>query len=445
MTDFGRFDAYVADHAARFFDELIAYGRQPSVSATGEGIEAMAPKVVATLERVGAAASIVDSPARHRAVIGEVGGGRRTLLLYDHYDVQPPGDPAAWSTPPWEPTLRDGALFGRGIADDKAELLARIHAVEAWQAALGALPVRVRWIVEGEHEIGSPGLAAVLRANRSRLEADVCLSEGTGRDELGHVTINLGCRGFVSVELAVRLRPIPLASSLGGLLPSASDRLMRAVLSVVGPDGALLIDGVAERVPPPSTDDEAMLRAIPWSEASAREALGIDALTPGLAGIDLLRHHLLEPFVAICAVNSGDPSWGLVVPGEAGARLDIRLVPGLDPDVVVDLLRRHLEARGFSDVSGRGARIGGAGPDGCVIAGGRGGDLGRTGRGGRARADRLPADARLLRLARVPRRVGHADTVRGRRHERALEPPRARREHRPRRVPRLRPVLRPLP
>ena len=265
--------------------------------------------------------------------------------------MQPPGDPAAWSTPPWEPTLRGGALFGRGIADDKAELLARIHAVEAWQATCGPLPVRVRWIVEGEHEIGSPGLAAILRANAERLRADVCLSEGTGRDEDGNVTINLGCRGFVSVELAVRLRPIPLASSLGGLLPSASDRLMRAVLSVAGPDGALLVDGLAERVPPPSPADEALLRAIPWSEASAREALGIGALTPGLAGIDLLRHHLLEPFVAICAVNSGDPSWGLVVPGEAVARLDIRLVPGLDPDVVVDLLRRHLAARGFSDVS----------------------------------------------------------------------------------------------
>jgi acetylornithine deacetylase/succinyl-diaminopimelate desuccinylase-like protein len=363
VTDFGRFDAYVAEHAQRFFDELIAYGRQPSVSATGEGIGAMAPLVVATLRRIGAEASIVESPARHPAVIGEAGGGeagggeraaapaRRTVLLYDHYDVQPPGDPAAWSTPPWEPTLRGGELYGRGIADDKAELLARVHAIEAWQTACGALPVRVRWIIEGEHEIGSPGLAAVLRANRSRLEADVCLSEGTGRDEFGNVTINLGCRGFVSVELAVRLRSIPLASSLGGLLPSASDRLMRALLSIAGPDGDLLLDGVSEHVAPPSDEDEAMLRAIPWSDERARDALGIGALTPGMHGIDLLRHHLLEPFVAICAVNSGDPSWGLVVPGEALARLDLRLVPGLDPDLVVDLLRRHLDARGFTDVT----------------------------------------------------------------------------------------------
>jgi len=355
VSDFGRFDRYVGAHAGRFFEELIAYGRRPSVSATGEGIGAMAPLVAATLERAGARASIVESPARHPAVIAEAvpeaGEAGRTLLLYDHYDVQPPGDAAAWPSPPWEPTLRDGALFGRGIADDKGELLARIHAIETWQATMGSLPVRVRWIVEGEHEIGSPGLAGILRVNRSRLQADVCLSEGTGRDEIGNVTINLGCRGFVSVELAVRLRPIPLASSLGGLLPSASDRLMRAVVSAVGPDGRLLVDGIADVVPPPSAADEALLRAIPWSDEQARTALGIGALTPGLAGIDLLRHHLLEPFVAICAVNSGDPSWGLVVPGDARARLDIRLVPGLDPNVAVDLLRRHLSAHGFSDVA----------------------------------------------------------------------------------------------
>lgn len=351
MTEFQRFDAYVAQHAERFFGELESFGRQPSVSVTGEGIAEMAPLVVSTLSRIGAGAAIVASPARHPAVIAEAGAGARTLLLYDHYDVQPPGDLGAWETPPWEPSRRHGALYGRGIADDKGELLARIHAVEAWQAAHGPLPLRVRWIVEGEHEIGSPGLAEILRANRSRLEADACLSEGTGRDEFGSVTINLGCRGFVSVELAVRLRRVTLASSMGGLLPSASDRLMRALLTVAGPDGSVLIDGVAERVPAPSADDEALLRAIPWSDSAAREALGIDALTPGLTGIDLLRHHLVEPFVAICAVNSGDPSWGLVVPGEAVARLDIRLVPGLDPDVLVDLLRAHLERRGFADVS----------------------------------------------------------------------------------------------
>lgn len=125
MTEFQRFDAYVVEHAARFFDELVSYGRQPSVSATGEGIAEMAPRVVETLSRVGARAEIVASPARHPAVIAEAGSGARTLLLYDHYDVQPPGDLAAWATPPWEPTFRDGALYGRGIADDKGELLAR--------------------------------------------------------------------------------------------------------------------------------------------------------------------------------------------------------------------------------------------------------------------------------------------------------------------------------
>src|SRR5205085_12598789 len=135
----------------------------------------------------------VEAGISHPAVIGEIGAGSRSVLLYDPYDVQPPGDPAAWSSPPWEPTLRGGALYGRGVADDKAELLARIHAVEAWTAPFGDLPLRVRFLIEGAHEIGSPGLREIAESNRERLVADACLSEGTGRDDGGNVTINLGC------------------------------------------------------------------------------------------------------------------------------------------------------------------------------------------------------------------------------------------------------------
>ena len=248
MADFEQFDRYVAEHAEGYVAELVEAARQPSVSATGEGIGAMGDRVLARLRAAGAAASMVESGISHPAVIAEIGSGPRTLLLYDHYDVQPAGDPAAWATPPWEPTRRGGQLFGRGVADDKGELLARIHAVEAWRATRGDLPLRVRFLIEGAHEIGSPGLREICATNRDRLVADACLSEGTGRDEAGNVTINLGCRGFVSLELAVRLRGRTLASMYGGLLPSAPLRLMEALATIVGSDGALLVDGADERV-----------------------------------------------------------------------------------------------------------------------------------------------------------------------------------------------------
>jgi len=351
MTEFQHFDSFVADHAEPWFAELVEAARQPSVSATGEGIEPMGAWVIARLRTAGAAAEMVESGVSHPAVIGEVGSGRRSVLLYDHYDVQPPGDPAAWLSPPWEPTLRDGALFGRGVADDKSELLARIHATEAWRATMGELPVRVRFLVEGAHEIGSPGLAEIVAANRDRLVADACLSEGTGRDDAGNVTINLGCRGFMSVELRVRMRSRTLASMYGGLLPSAPLRLMSAVETVVGPDGALLVDGVDERVQTGTPEDLALLAAIPWNEDDVRATLGVSEFAGGMSGLPLLRRYVLEPFVAVCSITAGDPSWGLVIPGEAAARLDIRLVPGLDPDVTIDLLRAHLARRGFEDVS----------------------------------------------------------------------------------------------
>ena len=351
MTDFTAFDAHIAANRDAWLAELIDLARQPSVSATGEGIAGMGAAVLHRLRSAGATADLVESGVSHPAVIGEIGAGERTVLLYDHYDVQPAGDPAAWASPPWVPTLRGGQLFGRGVADDKGELLARIHAVEAWQATFGPLPLRVRFLIEGAHEIGSPGLAEIVAANRDRLTADACLSEGTGRDEAGNVTINLGCRGFVSVELRLTLRTRTLASMYGGLLASAPRLLMDAVASVVGPDGALLLDGADERVQTGSPDDLALLRALPWSEDDVRAALDVDGFAGSLGGETLLQRYLLEPFVALCSFTSGDPAWGLVIPGEATARLDIRLVPGLDPDAGIELLRAHLDRRGFERVS----------------------------------------------------------------------------------------------
>ena len=229
----------------------------------------------ARLRAAGASADLVESGVSHPAVVGEIGAGPRSVLLYDHYDVQPPGDPAAWSSPPWEPRFRGDALFGRGIADDKGELLARIQTVEAWQAVFGELPLRVRFLIEGAHEIGSPGLAEIVASNRVRLVADACLSEGTGRDEAGNVTINLGCRGFVSVELRVRLRSRTLASMFGGLLASAPRLLMDAVASVVGTDGALLVDGADEHVQTGTPEDMALLERIPWSDEEVRRTLDV--------------------------------------------------------------------------------------------------------------------------------------------------------------------------
>lgn len=349
MADFTAFDAFVAGHRDAWLAELIDLAR-PSVSETGEGIPEMGRRVLARLRAAGADADLVSSGVSHPAVIGELGLGRRSVLFYDHYDVQPPGDPTAWATPPWQPTVKDDRLFGRGVADDKGELLARIHTIEAWQATSGPLPLRVRYLIEGAHEIGSPGLAEVVAANRDRLVADACLSEGTGRDEQGNVTINLGCRGFVSIELKVALRTRTLASMFGGLLASAPRLLLDAVASVVGPDGALLVDGAEERVQTGTPEDLALLDRIPWDEDEIRRTLDVDGFAAGMTGEALRRRYVLEPFVAVCTFTSGDPAWGLVIPAEAAARLDIRLVPGLDPDVVVELLRRHLAARGFGAV-----------------------------------------------------------------------------------------------
>jgi succinyl-diaminopimelate desuccinylase len=137
----------------------------------------------------------------------------------------------------------------------------------------------------------------------------------------------------------------------GGLLPSAPRLLIEAVRSIVGPDGALTVDGVDERVQTNNPELLDMLGRIPWNEADIRASLGVSDFAGGMTGLPLLRRYILEPFVAVCSFSSGDPAWGLVIPGDATARLDVRLVPGLDPDDVIHLIREQLKARGFGDVT----------------------------------------------------------------------------------------------
>src|SRR5918997_746890 len=187
-------------------DELKDFLRMPSISAKGDesgGFRTCADWVARKLEEAGADTRIMETDG-HPVVYAEAGQGSKTLLSYGHYDVQPPEPLELWESEPFEPTIRDGSLFARGVADDKGDVLARIQALRLYREEHGPLPFRLKFLIEGEEEVGSPSLAPFVRANAELLSADACLWEGSMKDEAGRPMIFCGTKGLAYVELRTK-------------------------------------------------------------------------------------------------------------------------------------------------------------------------------------------------------------------------------------------------
>ena len=184
---FAAFDAHVRARQQEYVDELCALVRLPTVSAQEQGIDETAKIVLERAKQAGFAATAERVSGGPPTIVGEQGSGARTLLVYDHYDVQPPDPLDEWTTPPFEPTVRDGLLFGRGTSDNKGNLMARLQAIEAYTATVGPLPLRCRVLFEGEEEIGSEHLNELVRTHADRLRADGCIWEAGYKLSLIHI------------------------------------------------------------------------------------------------------------------------------------------------------------------------------------------------------------------------------------------------------------------
>src|SRR5207237_8594494 len=199
-------------------------------------------------------------------IVGETGRGERTLLVYNHYDVQPPDPLDEWETPPFEPTERDGHLFGRGVSDNKGNLMARLQAIEAYRATIGELRLRVRVLYGGEEESGSPHLAAFVDANADRLRADGCIWEAGYKDAAGRPTISLGIKGIAYFELRVRGPKQDVHSSQATIIPNPAWRLVWALATLKDANDRITIDGLWDHVRPATEGDVALLERLPFDE-----------------------------------------------------------------------------------------------------------------------------------------------------------------------------------
>ena len=359
MNDFSEIDAYLESHLDNSIAELSKLCAQPSVAAQNWGMAECAQLVGDMLRQRDFRVEIIATEGAP-IVFGEClagprsPGANKTMLIYNHYDVQPAEPLNLWESPPFEPTRRDGKLYARGVSDDKGHLVSRLFAIDAILSANGDLPCNVKFVVEGEEEVGSVHLADFIAANREKLAADACIWEFGGVDHREVPMQYLGLRGICYVELSVKTADIDVHSGLGGsILPNAAWRLVWALNTLKGPDERIRLPGFYDAMRPPSQRDRDLMAALPDQADEYKKRFGVDHFLKGLTGgADLNVAEVFEPTCTICGLTSGyqGPGSKTVLPAKASAKVDFRLVPDQRPAQVLEQLRQHLDAEGFPEV-----------------------------------------------------------------------------------------------
>ncbi len=283
------------------------------------------------------------------------GASGKTLSFYDHYAVQPADPLDLWQSDPFEPSIRDGVFYARGVSDNKGNLIARLAAVDAYVRARGELPLMVKFIFEGEEEIGSPNLADFAEANQSLIQADGCIWEAGYCDSTGRREVYLGVKGILYVELTARKANVDLHSAWAAIVPSPAWHLLRALHTLKDANERILIPGFYDQVLAPNEADREALRQMPFDEAGKRQQLALNGFINNLTGEALLEQYVFQPTCNICGIWSGytEPGMKTVLPHEASVKIDFRLVPDQDPDTIYEQLRTHLDDSGFGDIEVR--------------------------------------------------------------------------------------------
>jgi len=353
MTDYKKIDTYLETHLDRSLAELGRLVSQPSISAQKIGLHECAALVGEMLKARGFAVQIHATAGSPIVFAERKGKSDKTLLIYNHYDVQPPEPLELWETPPFEPSIRDGRMYGRGVSDDKGHLVSRLHAIDALLAE-GELPCTIKFIVEGEEETASVNLAKFVNEHTDLLKADACLWEFGGVDHTDTPQEYLGLRGILYLELSLELLGTDVHSGLGGsIFPNAAWRLVWALNTLKGPDERILVPSFYDDVQPPSARDRELMEALPDPSEDYKSRYGVPYFTKGLTGgADLKIEEVFTPTCTICGLTAGyqGPGSKTVLPARASAKVDFRLAPNQNPEKILASLRAYLDAQGFSDI-----------------------------------------------------------------------------------------------
>jgi acetylornithine deacetylase/succinyl-diaminopimelate desuccinylase-like protein len=343
---------YVDQNRERFLKELFVLLRQPSISAQNQGVTECAQLLKQQMEAIGIPVRILPT-AGHPVVYGELtsGGAKRTILIYGHYDVQPADPIEAWHSPPFEPTLRDGRIYGRGTGDNKGQLFAHLKAVEAILKVKRTLPVNVKFLFEGEEEISSRSLRAFIHANRPLLAADYCYCSDGGMHHGDQPTIVFGVRGILYVEVnAAGANRDVHSGNLGAFVPNPAWRLVHFLSTLKDEQGRILVKGFYDAVLPPNDLEREAIDKIPFDQQILRNLGLSDEPKPGEPSFS--ERVMFHPTMNICGITSGygGPGMKTIVPHTATVKIDMRLVVNQDPDDIFQKFTAHAREHGYGDL-----------------------------------------------------------------------------------------------
>lgn len=338
----------------RMIEDLRRLIRQPSISSLGQGVRECAHLLVAMMAEVGVRGEILETEG-HPAVYGEIQAdrpGAPTLLIYNHYDVQPADPYGEWRHDPFAAVIEGDRIIARGSTDAKGNLMAHLKAIDAYRKAGVPLPINIKFIFDGEEEIGSPSLPALVQNYREKLMADATLSFDGGFDATDKPRIDFGTSGLLKIQLRATGSTRDLHSSRARLVANPAWRLIWALSTMKGPDERILIDGFYDRVIPPTPEERALLEADPWNDAEQMRDLGVTQFLCGVSGTAALERLIYQPTLNINSFKSGYLGEGskTVLPSKAQVTLDLRLVPDQSPEEIGELVRAHLIKHGFDDI-----------------------------------------------------------------------------------------------
>jgi len=349
MQEIRAVDTYLRSNANRFVAELQEFLRIPSVSAQPvhkPDIRKAAEFVRAQCKQAGMSAKLVPT-AGNPIVYAEWTKAKNapTVLVYGHYDVQPPDPLDQWETPPFEPTIRKGRLYARGATDDKGQMLTHIKSVEAWMKTAGSLPVNVKFVIEGEEEVGSNNLDLFLKEHKAKLKCDVAVISDTAQFGPGVPAITYGLRGIIAVEITLKGPRQDLHSGVfGGSVANPANAAAKLIAALHDDAGRVHIPGFYDDVIPLTAAERAEFAKLPFKEAPYLKSLGV-AKPHGESGFSTLERRWARPTCDVNGMISGYTGVGpkTIIPAQSTIKLTCRLVPNQNPKRVVDSLRKFAQ------------------------------------------------------------------------------------------------------
>ncbi len=347
---------HVDSNMKNLVSDLQTLIRQPSISAKNEGLEECAQLVKKTLQKAGIRSQILrlgkNIPPLVYGELRSKKNPKKTLLFYNHYDVQPVEPLDLWENPPFSAKVKGNKVFGRGSADDKGELITRIKAVESYLKIKGDVPCNIKFVIEGEEEVGSPHIEKYLKKFKKKFLCQGIIWEFGHVDSKNRPIVGLGMKGLLFVELIAKESIRDAHSSLAVLIKNPAWRLIEAVKSLRDSNGRILIKDWYKEVRPLTKTDLKIIKAEPFDDAAFKKEFGIKSFVGNKKGFEAKKALVSGATCNVAGFVSGYVEKGVktVLPAKALVKIDFRLVPDMDPQKQVQRLKKHLKKKGFGDL-----------------------------------------------------------------------------------------------